>query len=131
MLFLWTAISGWTATLLLGAGIGIPYFVRNTPAAAASVFARLRPHYRIGFLIPAISFLHAWFPMSAGRMRGFDRSGLLLATAALLAMCGQVGLGLTLRDSTGADHRRTQRLHFWSMAAIVSLVAAHIVFNRV
>jgi hypothetical protein len=130
MIFLWTAISGWLATLLFGAGASIPYFVRAARPVTGPYLARLRPHYWLGFLIPAAAFLHAWLPMSAGRIRGFDQTDLLIATAALLAMLWQLALGIALRDAKGADRRKSRRLHFWTAALIAGLVAAHIVLNR-
>jgi hypothetical protein len=131
MLFVWTASSGWAATALLCGGIAIPYFVRSTRAAERSIRARLRPHYWIGMLVPAVSFVHAWLPMAAGRMRGLDPTGLALATMALLTMLGQVALGVSLRQSTGLVHRTTKRVHFWTMVALASLILAHILLNRV
>jgi hypothetical protein len=124
MFFLWTAFSGWTATLFLGAGIGIPYVGRSLGLAS------LRPHYWLGFLVPAIAFLHAWLPMSAGHMRGFNQTGLLLATAALFVMLWQMGLGLTLRAAKGIERRNTRRIHLATMLIIVALVAGHVVLNR-
>ena len=130
MLFVWTAISGWMATVLLCVGVAIAYYVRSNRVVARSNRARLRPHYWIGFLIPAVAFVHAWIPMSSGRIRAMDQLGLVLATTALLVMLGQVALGVSLRLSMGTDHRTTKRIHFWTMATIAGLVSAHIMLNR-
>jgi len=130
MIFLWTALSGWLATLLFGAGTSIPYFIKAVRPASGPYLAQLRPHYWLGFLIPASAFLHAWLPMSVGRIRGFDQTGLLIATAALFAMLWQLWLGITLRDAKGAERRKARRLHFRTMVLIAGLVATHIVLNR-
>jgi hypothetical protein len=129
-MFLWTAMTGWMATFLFGAGTSIPYVLKASRPAARAYGLRLRPHYWLGFLIPAISFLHAWLPMSAGRISGFDQTGLLLATAALVVMLWQLTLGVTLRSATGVERESSRRWHFRTMVLICSLVIAHIVLNR-
>lgn len=130
MLFIWTAASGWAATVLLCAGVAIPYYVRSNRVVARSMRTRMRPHYWIGFLIPAVAFVHAWIPMSSGHIRSTDPLGLVLATTALLVMLGQVALGVSLRLSMGTDHVTTKRVHFWTLTTIAGLVAAHIILNR-
>jgi hypothetical protein len=130
MMFLWTALSGWLATLLLGAGVSLPYVIRSARQIAIPYLVRLRPHYWLGFTIPIVGFVHAWLPMSAGHIRGFNRTGLLLATAALVAMLWQIGLGLSLRNAEVPTRRKIRPLHFWTMVVTVGLVATHIVLNR-
>jgi hypothetical protein len=121
-LFVWTASTGWFAALLLVVGIGFPYLAgRGT---------KLWPHYWLGFLVFGVALAHAWIPMSAGRVSGYDQAGLWLATAALLLMMWQVGLGLTLRASRGADRISLRRTHFASMLGIAVLIAAHVLRNR-
>jgi hypothetical protein len=121
-LFAWTASTGWLAVLLLVAGVGVPYL--------AGRGARLWPHYWLGFVVFGTAFLHAWIPMSAGRVAGYDQTGLWLATAALGLMLWQLGLGVTLRASGGQDRVRIRRTHFWTLLGIVALVTAHILRNR-
>jgi thiosulfate reductase cytochrome b subunit len=128
MLFAQTALLGWAATLLLVAGACIPYLVRARIAPASP--GRLRPHFWIGFLILAAAFAHAWLPMSAGHMRGYDMAGLLIASLALGAMICQVALGVVLRTTRGPERNATKRVHFLTMAAIALLVTGHIVLNR-
>lgn len=130
MMFLWTALSGWMATLLLGAGVLLPYAIRSARHIAIPYLVRLRPHYWLGFTIPIAGFVHAWLPMSAGHIGGFNRTGLLLATAALVAMLWQIGLGVSLRNADAPTRRKVQPLHFWTMILTVGLVATHIVLNR-
>ncbi len=124
MLFLATAFSGWATALLLGIGIGVPYFVRTAPGAS------LKPHYGIGLLLPAAALAHAWLPMASIPIRRFDRAGLWLATTALTLMVAQAALGLALRRAAGATRGRLRRVHFVSMALIALLVALHIARNR-
>ena len=130
MLFVWTALSGWLGTLLLGAGISLPYVIRSARQIAVPYLAQLRPHYWLGFVIPVMGFAHAWLPMSAGHIGRFNRTGLLVATAALFAMLWQVGLGVSLRNADAPTRRKVRPLHFWTMVLTVGLVATHIVLNR-
>jgi hypothetical protein len=122
VLFAWTASTGWLAALLLAAGIGVPYL--------AGRGARLWPHYWLGFIVFGAALVHAWIPMSAGRIAGYDQSGLWLATAALGLMLWQLGLGLTLRATRGPERTSLRRTHFWTMLGIVVLVIAHVLRNR-
>jgi thiosulfate reductase cytochrome b subunit len=130
MQFVATALSGWLAAFLLAAGIGVPYFVRANPMAEPGYVKRMRPHFWIGFAVPAIVLGHAWLPMSAGHMRGYDLAGLWLATAAFFVMLAQASLGVILRNASPVGRRTIKRLHFWTMAVIALLVPAHILLNR-
>jgi hypothetical protein len=129
MIFLWTALSGWAATLLLATGIAIPYVVRTLPSSGVSAI-KLTAHYCCGPLIVAAALIHALIPMSWGHARGYNANGLLLATIALFAMFWQVAHGLVVRASHGAARHTGRRVHFVTMLGIGSLVAAHIVLNR-
>lgn len=129
MLFLETALLGWIAALLLGAGVSVPYIARAT-AGASPYGRRLRPHYWIGFLILGASLLHAWFPMSHGEIHRYNQPGLLLATGALFVMFCQVALGIALRNASGHARRLCRRAHFWTMTILVGLMASHILLNR-
>ena len=130
MMFLWTATTGWAATLLFGAGASIPYALKAVQPVPGPYLVRLRPHYWLGFVIPAVAFLHAWLPMSVGPIGGLGGLGLVLATGAFFAMIWQVGLGVVLRDVHGIYRRKSRSLHFWTMVLIAGLVCAHIVLNR-
>jgi hypothetical protein len=129
-LFVLTAGSGWLAALLLGANVSVPNLIRSMQGGLAGPLPRLPLHYALGFLIPAVAFVHAWLPMSLGRMSTFGRTGLLLATAALLIMLGQIALGVSLRDAKGAKRRRARRLHLCTMVLILALIGMHVVLNR-
>lgn len=124
MTFVFTALSGWLATLLLGVVIGFPYLARVLRARS------LKPHYWLGFLVPMIAFVHARLPMPSGRPSGSGLIGMLLATTALLLMVWQAGLGVSLRAAKGIERRSTRRIHFWTMLVTVCLVVGHIALNR-
>jgi hypothetical protein len=109
--FLVTAGSGWIAALLLGANVSVPYVIRSLRGEPGAGFFQLRLHYLLGVVIAAVALFHAWLPMSLGPLRGFDRTGLLLATAALLSLLWQVALGISLRQTKGAYRRQARRLH--------------------
>jgi hypothetical protein len=129
MIFLWTALSGWTATLLLATGIAIPYVIRTVPSSALAGI-KLTAHYCCAPLIVTAAFIHALIPMSWGHARAYNANGLLLATIALCAMFWQIAHGLLVRASHGAARQTARRAHFVTMLGIGSLVAAHIVLNR-
>lgn len=124
MAFALTALSGWLAILLLGAAIGIPYLARIVRMPS------LKPHYWLGFLVPTVVFVHASLPMSSGRLSGSGRIGMLLATAALLLMVWQAGVGVSLRRAKGIERRSTRRIHFWTVLVVVCLVGGHVALNR-
>jgi cytochrome b561 len=128
VLFLWTALLGWGAALLIAIGVAIPYVVRATPSAAAPHLRRLRPHFAIGLFIPALALAHAWLQMTVP-LRGYDQLGLLLATIAFFALIQQVAQGLALRLTRGPSRTSARRVHFWTMAAIAALVAGHVALN--
>ena len=128
MMFVWTAMTGWFAIVLLVAGISIPYLIRARRSGKA-IPVNLKAHYGLGMLIPAAAFVHAMVPMSAGRVGAYDSTGLMLATCALIALLWQAGLGLVLRASRGGDRINSRRLHFGTMLLIAALVAAHVVMN--
>lgn len=130
MLFAWTASLGWVAVLLLAATVSVPYFVRAAPAPDTLRSRWMGVHFWIGPIIFLVAFIHAWLPMSAGVARQ-GLVGIWLATFALLTMGWQVASGLRLRGSDAARRGSRRRLHFWTMAAIVALVLAHVAINRV
>lgn len=130
MLFLWTASLGWLAVLLLAATVGIPYIARITAPVPNPQRQGMALHFWIGPIVLIMAFVHAWLPMAAGVARQ-GLAGIWLATFALLMMVWQVALGLRLRSAGPTQQRSRRKLHFWTMGAIVVLVLAHIVINRV
>lgn len=130
MMFAWTASLGWIAVLLLAATVGVPYFVRASPAPDAPRWRWMTVHFWIGPIVFLVAFVHAWLPMSAGVARQ-GLAGIWLATFALLVMGWQVASGLRLLGSEAARRGSRRRRHFWTMTAIVLLVVAHVAINRV
>jgi cytochrome b561 len=130
VVFVFTAMSGWLAALLIGTNASLPFLMRATQGVAGLPTLRFRLHYALGVVIPVAALLHAWPSMSTGRMGSFNKAGLFVATAALFVIVYQVGLGVSLYAAKGAARRPVRRAHFWTMALIVLLVTGHIVLNR-
>jgi hypothetical protein len=130
LLFILTAASGWSAAILLGSNVALPYVARSMRGVPQAAAVRFRVHYLLGFLTPVLASLHAWLPMSRGALRATDVTGLLLATLALFILLGQAGLGIALRAARGAARDRARRRHFGAMTLILCLVAAHVALNR-
>jgi hypothetical protein len=133
--FFFTSASGWFASILICVAIVIPYATRRNwlldsagsqQPVRSSLLIRLRAHYWAGYVVAGLSFAHAWVPMRSGYMKQTDLLGLWSATIALLLLFLQVFVGLTLRVPRIQNRRSLRSLHFWGMAAIVALVAAHI-----
>ncbi len=114
--FLTNAV-GWTATLLMVVAISLPYVLRPD---------RMWPHYWAGYLLPVLSFVHAWIPMQSRRMKGVNTTGLNVATAALLLMLFQIALGLALRGSKPPMRSRLRAWHFRLMIVLAAAVMVHV-----
>jgi cytochrome b561 len=130
MLFVATAVTGWVTMCLLAINVTLPYLLRYLRSTVQPVLKSLRLHYWLGFLIPGIAFVHAWFPMSTGRIDGLNQQGLWIATFALFAMVLQACLGLALSLSKSENPRLIRTIHFTTMSVIVVLVITHIMLNR-
>jgi hypothetical protein len=128
-MFVWTALSGWAAVLLLATAIAIPYVLRSL-ASGDAPHTKLVVHYGFGCLALTAAFIHAWFPMSLGRARLYNETGLLVATLALLVMLWQVLHGFTVRASLGVARRAGRRAHHRTMLSISFLVLIHVALNR-
>jgi len=126
--FLWTALSGWIAVFVLAGVACLPYALRTLRIAGGGRAATLRWHYLLGASVPALSFIHAWAPMSASGMRGLDSTGIWLASAALAFLFLQLALGIELRDARLSVWLR--RSHISVMIAAVALIGVHIALNR-
>jgi hypothetical protein len=87
------------------------------------------PHYWLGYAIGGLVLAHAWVSMSAGFATHVDATGLYLATGALVLIILQVAVGLRLRERGRRNHRQLRRLHFFTMVAILTTAAAHIVLD--
>src|ERR1700675_1301560 len=132
--FFYTSASGRIATILIGVEVLLPYLLRRTRLStslglvqtySSAYLQRMWPHYWAGYLLLVLSFVHAWIPMSAGRMPRTSMTGLWLATFALGLLFVQLLLGFALQGRTEA--RRSLRVaHFWTMLAVSALVVAHL-----
>jgi hypothetical protein len=88
---------------------------------------RLWPHFWVGYLILALSTLHAGTVTPAmGRANG---TGIWAATAAFFLLLFEIVLGLSLKETNCSPRRPLRRLHFWMMAAFVAALGAHLWFN--
>jgi hypothetical protein len=135
--FFYTSATGRIATIMIGVEILLPYLLRGTRLSVAlglvqaystAYLQRMWPHYWAGYLLLGLSFVHAWIPMSAGRMPRTSMTGLWLATFALALLFVQLLLGLALQG--GDEARRLLRVaHFWTMLAVSALVGAHLYLN--
>jgi hypothetical protein len=128
--YLQTALSGWGAVIFFGSGLAMPYLLRRTGGAKIPYLSRMWPHFWLGYLAFLVSFVHAWFAMRSGNMRGMNAAGVWIATVALLIMLWQIAVGLMLRDPTQSNRRALRRTHFWTMTLVAGLVALHVTLNR-
>lgn len=138
MTYFTTGVAGWLAVIFLGAVALLPYVLRRSVISVKlgislpsdqPYLRRMWPHYWLAYAATALSFLHAWVLMSRGRMIRTSDIGLYLATIALLLLLLQVFMGLTLQQKVLPERRSIRSCHFWTMAAVVTLVAAHVWLN--
>jgi len=128
--YLQTALSGWSGVALFGSGLAMPYLLRRTRGAKTLYLRRMWPHFWLGYLAFLVSFVHAWFTMRSGNMRGINAAGVWIATIALLIMLWQIAVGLMLRNPTQSNRRALRRTHFWTMTLVAGLIAVHVALNR-
>ena len=128
--YLQTALSGWGAVTLFGSGLAMPYLLRRTRGAKTPYLRRMWPHFWLGYLAFFVSFVHAWFTMRGGNMRGINTAGVWIATIALLIMLWQIAVGLMLRNPNQSNRRTLRRTHFWTMTLVAGLIVVHIALNR-
>jgi hypothetical protein len=138
MTYFATGVAGWLAVIFLGAVAVLPYMLRRSVISVRlgislpsdqPYLQRMWPHYWLAYAVTALSFLHAWVLMSRGRMIRTSAIGLYLATIALLLLFLQVLMGLALQQKVLAERRSIRTWHFWTMAGVVALVAAHVWLN--
>ncbi len=90
----------------------------------------MRLHYWLGYAIAALALFHGMGSMTRGIVRHAHAAGLKLASLALLAAIGEVGIGLWLRRPGSARRRQLiRRLHFAVMTLLVALVAVHVALD--
>lgn len=134
-----THFGGWSAAILLGVGLGLPYFLRPTgssralplpPGFSRPYLERLRPHYLAGLLAIGLSIWHAYASMRTPAVRHSSPAGLWLATGALGLLLMQAAIGQTLRRPDLVGRRSLRVYHYWIALAVVSLLLSHILLNR-
>ena len=87
------------------------------------------PHYWCGYLLVALSLIHAWAAMGAVSMKRADMTGLWSATAALGLLLFQTALGVLLQDQKLPTRKLLRRWHYWIMIALAVFVATHAWLN--
>jgi hypothetical protein len=138
-----TRISGWLLVALLILTISIVY--RRRAATLRVTFGRatgpstgyrnfnpwpgLRPHFVLGFVILALTYLHLDVPL---RTRGLGDTalfgfGVASIGAALLLLQGYTGW--RIRRRAGAPVPALRALHFWTMVAVIGLIVVHAAVN--
>ena len=108
----------------------MPYLLRRTRGAKTPYLRRMWPHFWLGYMAFLVSFVHAWFTMRSGNMRGINAAGVWIATGALLIMLWQIAVGLMLRNPAQSKRRALRRTHFWTMTLVAGLIVVHIALNR-
>jgi len=127
---LFTSAGGWALVVLLSATIAPPYLIRSRIFAMedesrVSWRTRLRPHYWLGYVGAGNCAGPRWVPMQAGWAMRSNATGLYLASGALLLLCVQIVLGLSLQQPRG----KQRRAHFWMMVTVVALALGNIGLN--
>ena len=131
-----SVVSGRVAVILCGFTILLPYVLRRNQLSqilglgqenASPYLHRLRPHFWLGYLILAFSIVHAGTVMAA--MSRANQAGIWTATVALFLLMLEAMLGLFLKEVHASGRIFLRRLHFWNMATVVTLLAAHLWLN--
>jgi hypothetical protein len=132
------AFAGWLGVIFLGAVALLPYLLRRSLISVKlgislpsdqPYLRRMWPHYWLAYAATALSFAHAWGAMSRGRMIRTSSAGLYLATLALVLLFLQVFQGLTLQQKVLPERSSIRSWHFWTMAGVMALMAAHVWLN--
>jgi hypothetical protein len=130
------SLAGRVATALCVLVIALPYLLRRNRLSrglglaqehAAPYLRRLWPHFWAGFVILALSTVHAGTVMRA--MARANSVGILAATGAFFLLLFEIALGLTLKEKGVRARRLLRELHFWTMAAFVSALGLHLWLN--
>jgi hypothetical protein len=122
-----TAATGWLLVGLLAATIAAPYLLRRLAGTAGNARG-LRPHFWLGFTVPALTMVHAWPAMSGGWISTTNTGGIYLATATFLLVIGQVMLGNALRTAR-TGRRWLRRLHLAVMVTLIAGTIGHVLLN--
>ena len=130
------SLAGRIATVLCVAVIALPYLLRRNRLSrglglaqehAAPYLRRLWPHFWVGYLILALSLVHAGSVM--GAMARANPAGIWAATVAFFLLLLEIAQGLNLKDEGLSARRGARRLHFWTMAGFVTAMGLHLWWN--
>ena len=134
--YLISSLAARTATVMCLGVILLPYGLRRnrlsrglglSQAPVAPYLRRLWPHFWLGYLILALSTLHAGTVMMVSSRA--NRAGVLAASAAFFLLLFEVGLGLSLKESLSSARKPLRQVHFWTMLAFVAALGAHLWLN--
>lgn len=137
-IFFYAGVGGWLGLTLISLNALLPYLLRRSwvsvilsvvPATGRSYLARMWPHFWLGYTATALVCAHAWVFMYRAPTQRTNSTGLTLASFALVWLIFQVSTGLLLQQRDLRERRMMRRWHFWSMAGILMLVAAHVWLN--
>jgi len=136
MVYLVGSLAGRVATALCVLVIALPYLLRRNRLSrglglaqeyATPYLRRLWPHFWVGYLVLALSLLHAGTVMGAmGRANG---AGIWAATGAFFLLLFEIIVGLSLKDARTSPRRPLRRIHFWGMAGFVGALGLHLWLN--
>ena len=133
-----TSVTGRLALIFLGVDIILPYLLRRTrfsvflgvaPRSGSTYLQRMWPHHGLGYLLVLFCTAHAWLSMQHGGMRQANIAGLWAATLAFLLLVFQAALGMLLRDPALPTRKLLRSWHYWTMLALVVLIAGHVWLN--
>src|SRR5262249_24074263 len=134
-------ISGLLMVIAVPLTVAIPYSLRRglfpegilTFAGKSREFLqRMRPHYWLGYVLAALTLLHAVLAVPTGVAVDINPLGIPLAALGLFILLFQLTLGNQLtRPDRPDDPNQPQRgalraLHFWTMVTLVILGLGHI-----
>ena len=136
LVYLIGGIAARVATVLCVVLIVLPYVLRRnrlsrglglTQENGVPYLRRLWPHFWVGYVVLALSTLHAGTVMPAmGRAKG---AGIWAATAAFFLLLFEIVLGLSLKEVDLSPRRPMRRLHFWMMVGFVGALGVHVWLN--
>jgi hypothetical protein len=136
LLYVVGSVAARVATVLCVVVIAIPYLLRRNRLSrglglarehAVPYLRRLWPHFWVGYLILALSFVHAGTAMRATRHA--VSAGIWAATGAFFLLLAEVVLGLSLREEGLTIRKPLRRIHFWTMVSFVGLLGVHLWLN--
>ena len=136
LVYLVGGVAGRIASVLCVLVIALPYVLRRNRLSrklglaqehASPYLRRLWPHFWLGYMILALSTVHAGTVMRVGSRA--NRAGVLAATGAFFLLLLEIVLGLRLKDECLSARRPFRRLHFWTMTAFVAALSVHLWLN--